>query len=168
MKLVYTVCVIGTISWHEVITCEHDVSVDQKCFHQPHIPHKSCTVFISMHFFHEHICFFFPLLFFSFFLVDTLLKEKTASLLELVNNTLIHKSYINYKKMPSQIQSVHVHIMLYVHHVNLQKSLLRFFFFCTLNQNPGVNARILYYKKTTRLVKRTAEYKTTSIINVFT
>lgn len=41
-------------------------------------------------------------------------------------------------------------------------------FFCTLNQNPGVNARILYYKKTTRLVKRTAEYKTTSIINVFT
>lgn len=69
--------------------------------------------------------------------------------------------------MPSQIQSVHVHIMLYVHHVNLQKSLLRFFF-CTLNQNPGVNARILYYKKTTRLVKRTAEYKTTSLINVFT
>lgn len=35
---------------------------------------------------------------FFLFLVDTLLKEKTASLLELVNNTLIHKSYINYKK----------------------------------------------------------------------
>lgn len=27
---IYCVCVIGTICWHEVITCEHHVSLDQK------------------------------------------------------------------------------------------------------------------------------------------
>lgn len=42
--------------------------------------------------------FFFFITVFFLFLVDALLKKKTASLLELVNNTLIHKSYINYKK----------------------------------------------------------------------
>lgn len=68
-------------------------------FHQPHILWTTAVlwVFISVHFFHERICF---VLFFItvcvFFLADTLLKEKTASLLELVNNTLIHNSYINY------------------------------------------------------------------------
>lgn len=67
--------------------------------------------------------------------------------------------------MPSQIQSVHIHVTCAPRESSKVTAEI---FLYTLNQNPGVNTRIMYYNKTTRLVKRTAEYKTTSIINVCT
>jgi len=47
---IYCSCVIGTICWHEVITCEHHVSIDQKCsfiLTASHSLDKSCMAELS-------------------------------------------------------------------------------------------------------------------------
>lgn len=74
---IYCLCVIGTIYWHEVFTCEHHVSVDQKTlFHLNSLTFLEQKklygvhlfwVFISVHFCHDHVCLCFFLDLFLFF-----------------------------------------------------------------------------------------------------
>lgn len=118
---IYCLCVIGTICWHEVITCGHHVSINQKClFNSLTFLDKSCMAefstlgFISAYFLHDLTC---ECSFFNHF-VFTLLcfaggqsaKVETSYLLGLVNNILwfiiLYVQYIHCK-MPSQIQSAH-------------------------------------------------------------
>ncbi len=86
--------VIGTIYWHEVITCEHLVSLDQKCsfiLTASHSLDKSCMAEFSTLGFISSMTISASIssgtfLFFCYcaLLVDSQLKWKTASLLGLV------------------------------------------------------------------------------------
>ena len=143
----YCLCVIGTIYWHEVIACEHHVSVDQKCSFittASHSSDKSCTAeFSTLGFLYlctSAVCEYSSLDLFVFTFLWRSAKVENCFFAwacyweySVTHNTVciwIVKCHLKFK--------VHTeHTLWLVYHINLHKSLLRCFF-CTLNQNPGI------------------------------
>lgn len=140
---IYCLCVIGTICWHEVITCEHHVSIDQKYFHLNSLTFLGQQLYGWVQYFGFYICVLLPWSYLLVFLLvpscfyNTVLcwwtvgwSGKLLLCLGLLRIFLICNMYINCK-MPSQIQSAHTQFYVCTAYIYTTHC---WDFFCILNK----------------------------------